>query len=69
MLFLASDRASHITMHNLCVDGGATLEFNQNSGGYYIMNEHIAVKELSEKLLEDYKTESSFFLLHQLERY
>ncbi len=59
--FLASDRASHITMHNLCVDGGATLEFNQNSGGYYIMNEHIAVKELSEKLLEDYKTESSFF--------
>ncbi|MEC2491528.1 chorismate-binding protein, partial [Bacillus cereus] len=25
------------------------------------MNEHIAVKELSEKLLEDYKTESSFF--------
>ena len=61
MLFLASDRASHITMHNLCVDGGATLEFNQNSGGYYIMNEHIAVKELSEKLLEDYKTESSFF--------
>ncbi len=34
------------------------------------MNELIAVKELSEKLLEDYKTESSFFfLLHQLERY
>ena len=25
VLFLASDRASHITMHNLCVDGGATL--------------------------------------------
>ena len=33
------------------------------------MNEHISVKELSEKLLEDYKTESSFFSLHQLERY
>ncbi|MGR5961767.1 SDR family oxidoreductase [Bacillus paranthracis] len=25
VLFLASDKASHITMHNLCVDGGATL--------------------------------------------
>lgn len=23
--FLVSDRASHITMHDLCVDGGATL--------------------------------------------
>jgi 2,3-dihydro-2,3-dihydroxybenzoate dehydrogenase len=23
--FLASDRARHITMHDLCVDGGATL--------------------------------------------
>jgi 2,3-dihydro-2,3-dihydroxybenzoate dehydrogenase len=25
VLFLASDRAGHITMHNLCVDGGAAL--------------------------------------------
>ncbi|MGG0727802.1 2,3-dihydro-2,3-dihydroxybenzoate dehydrogenase [Bacillus paramycoides] len=25
VLFLASNKASHITMHNLCVDGGATL--------------------------------------------
>ncbi|ABS22054.1 2,3-dihydro-2,3-dihydroxybenzoate dehydrogenase [Bacillus cytotoxicus] len=25
VLFLASDKASHITMHNLCIDGGATL--------------------------------------------
>lgn len=25
VLFLASDNARHITMHNLCVDGGATL--------------------------------------------
>ncbi|KFN02589.1 2,3-dihydro-2,3-dihydroxybenzoate dehydrogenase [Bacillus clarus] len=25
VLFLASEKASHITMHNLCVDGGATL--------------------------------------------
>lgn len=25
VLFLASDRARHITMHELCVDGGATL--------------------------------------------
>ncbi|AHD05396.1 2,3-dihydro-2,3-dihydroxybenzoate dehydrogenase [Paenibacillus larvae] len=25
VLFLASDQARHITMHNLCVDGGATL--------------------------------------------
>lgn len=33
----------------------------KNSGGYYTMNELTAVKELSEKLLEDYKTESSFF--------
>ena len=24
-LFLVSDRARHITMHDLCVDGGATL--------------------------------------------
>lgn len=55
-------------MHNLCVDGGATLEFNKKFRGYYTMNEFTAVKELSEKLLEDYKTESSF-LLHQPERY
>ena len=27
----------------------------KNSGGYYTMNELTAVKELSEKLLEDYK--------------
>lgn len=27
VLFLASDRARHITMHNLCVDGGATLGY------------------------------------------
>ncbi|SFI79321.1 MULTISPECIES: 2,3-dihydro-2,3-dihydroxybenzoate dehydrogenase [unclassified Bacillus (in: firmicutes)] len=25
VLFLVSDKASHITMHNLCIDGGATL--------------------------------------------
>jgi 2,3-dihydro-2,3-dihydroxybenzoate dehydrogenase len=25
VLFLASDRARHITMHDLCIDGGATL--------------------------------------------
>jgi 2,3-dihydro-2,3-dihydroxybenzoate dehydrogenase len=25
VLFLASDQARHITMHDLCVDGGATL--------------------------------------------
>ncbi|MNP57786.1 2,3-dihydro-2,3-dihydroxybenzoate dehydrogenase [compost metagenome] len=28
VLFLASDRARHITMHNLCVDGGATLGYS-----------------------------------------
>ncbi|MCP1633152.1 SDR family oxidoreductase [Kerstersia gyiorum] len=26
VLFLLSDRASHITLHDLCVDGGATLD-------------------------------------------
>lgn len=25
VIFLVSDRARHITMHELCVDGGATL--------------------------------------------
>ena len=25
VIFLISDQARHITMHNLCVDGGATL--------------------------------------------
>ncbi|MGM3042159.1 2,3-dihydro-2,3-dihydroxybenzoate dehydrogenase, partial [Bacillus cereus group sp. BC46] len=25
VLFLVSGQAGHITMHNLCVDGGATL--------------------------------------------
>lgn len=25
VLFLASEQANHITMHDLCVDGGATL--------------------------------------------
>lgn len=33
------------------------------------MNEFTAVKELSEKLLEDYKTESSFFFASPTERY